>query len=117
MPVTTHKFNANVHPGNIVQNAQQKKCTKKKIEDEKAKAKAQSIAAKEKAARKHHAIILNIARLKASVECEEEAIRAHINRPDLYHSSSNMTQTALVQGNQVPARAQKYSNIVDNSTA
>lgn len=117
MPVTTRKSNANVHPGDIVRNAQQKKRTKKEIEDEKAKAKADSIAAREEAARKNHAVILNIARLKASVEREEGAIRAHTNRPDLYHSSSNMTRTASVQGNQVPARAQKYGNIVHDSTA
>ena len=110
MPVTTHKSNASVHPGDIVRKAQKKKHTKKEMEDNRAKAQAESLAAKQEAARKHHVVISTIASLKASVERDEEAVRAHANRPDLCDGPSNLTQTALVLENQVPVRARKYTN-------
>jgi hypothetical protein len=72
--VETCKLNANAHLGNIVWKSQQKKCTKQEIAEDIAKAKARSIAAKKAAAIHHQGVITSIARLKASVEQEEEAI-------------------------------------------
>jgi len=85
----TCQSNANAHLGDIVQKAQQKRCTEKEIKDDKAKASATKL----EAAREHHAVILSIAGLKASVKCKEEAIWSHTSRPDLCYSSSNTTWT------------------------
>jgi len=76
MPAATHEANANAHPGYVVLNAQQTRCTTKEVEDAKAKAKAKAkaIAAKQEAAIKHHAVLARIATLKANVEREEKAI-------------------------------------------
>jgi hypothetical protein len=74
MPVTTCGANVNTHPGDIVRKAQRTRHTKEEIEEEKAKAKAKSIAARQEAATKHHAVISTIVALKSSVRREEEAI-------------------------------------------
>ena len=107
--VETRKSNANAHPGDIVRKSQQKKRTKQEIAEDIAKAKAKSIAAKKAAAIQHQVVIASIAGLKASVEREEEAIRAQSNRPDLHYSRPNETQTASTLGLQIPVRARKYT--------
>lgn len=91
MPAVTRGSNANAHPGNIVRKAQRSRRTKKEIEEDNARAKAKSIAARQEAATKHHAVISTIAALKSSVERKEEAIQANGNRPDI------ATQRALTQ--------------------
>jgi hypothetical protein len=114
MPVVTRETNANAHPGHIVQKVQRKKRTKQEIADDKAKAQAKSIAAKQEAARKHHDMISTIAGLKATVEREEQAIRAHANRPDLQYSSPSVARTALTRELQVPVRARERTDIMED---
>ena len=109
--VETRKSNANAHPGDIIRKSQQKKRTKQEI----AEAKARSIAAKKAAAIQHQSVIASIAGLKASVEREEEAIRAQSNRPDLHYSRPNETRTASTQGLQIPVRARKYTGQMGDS--
>jgi hypothetical protein len=113
MPVVTRESNASAHPGRIVQRVQRKKRTKQEIADDNAKAKAKAIAAKQEAANRQQAIISAIARLRASVEHEEEAIQARAHRPDLTYSSQapNTTRTASTQELQVPVRAQECADI------
>ena len=119
MPVVTRETNANAHPGHIVQRVQWKKRTKQEIADDNAKAKAKAIAAKQEAASKHQAVISTIARLRASVEREEEAIQAHAHRPDLRYDpgSPNVTRTAstrLTRELQVPVRARECTEIMQD---
>ena len=104
MPAVTRRSNANAHPGDVVRKAQRNRRTKKEMEEDKAKAKAKSIAAKQEAAAKHHAVISTIAALKSSVEREEEAIRANGNRPDFRSCSPNVTQRVLTQALPVRVR-------------
>ena len=113
--IETRKSNATAHPGNIVQKSQQKKRTKQEIADDIAKAKAKSVAAKKAAANQRHAVIANIAGLKASTEREEEVIRAQSNRPDLHYNLPNETRTASTQEVQIPVRARKYTNRMPDS--
>ena len=103
MPVTTRRTNASTHPGDIVRNAQQNRRTRQEIEEEKAKAKATSIAVRQEAARKQCAVISTIVALKSLVEHEEKAIREHAIRPDLRHP--NATGKALPLG--LPVRVRK----------
>jgi hypothetical protein len=103
MPVTTRGANANAHPGDVVRKAQRNRRTKQEIEEDKAKAKAKSIAAKQEAATKHRAVISTIVALKSSVEREEEAIRKHASRPDL--RDPNATGRTSPQG--LPVRVRK----------
>ena len=116
--VVTRQSNADAHPGDIVWKVQRKRRTAKEIEDDKAKGKAKSAAAKEKAASKRHAVISTVAGLRASVEREEEAIQVHTNRPNRHHGSSSATRTAaaLIQEKQLPIGAWKNTNTVHDST-
>lgn len=113
MPVTTRGTNANTHPGDIVRKAQRNRRTKEEIEEERAKAKAKSIAARQEAATKHRAVISTIVALKSSVERSEEAIRAQANRPDLQYHSPNATRRASTQG--LPVRARKATGMTHDS--
>lgn len=108
MPATTRKTNANAHPGDIVRKAQRSRRTKQEIEEERAKAKAKSIAMRQEAATKHHTVMSSIAALKSSVEHEEEAIREHASRPDLRYP--NAVARTLPQG--LPDRAWKATGII-----
>jgi hypothetical protein len=112
MPVVTRESNANAHPGRVVQKGQRKKRTKEEIAADKAKAQANSVAAKQEAARKHQDMIANIAGLKASVVREEEEIRAHAKRPDLQYSPPGVTRTALARGLQAPVQARECTDIM-----
>ena len=113
MPAATRETNANTHPGYVVLNARRSKRTTKEVEDEKARAKAKRIAAKEDAAAKHRAVISTIAALQATVERQEAVIRAHTNRPDLHDGSPDATQKELTQ--EIPVKARKYTGGIHDS--
>lgn len=83
MPVSTRKANASVHPGQILLNSQQTRCTKQQVEDDNAMAKAAAHASQERAAEKHRAVVERIAQLEDEVALVEKDMQTHANRPDL----------------------------------
>ena len=117
MPVVTRESNANAHPGRVVQKGQRKKRTKEEIAADKVKAQANSVAAKQEAARKHQDMIANIAGLKASVVCEEEVLGSEGPKgatctSGLAASGTCMTCTACRAS--VPMPTSKVASVVDN---
>jgi hypothetical protein len=83
--VSTHKANANAHPGQPVLDYQQHRRTKKQIHEDNAQAEAAACAKEEEATAKHRATIKRIAELEDMVAVAEEDIQTHAQRPDLFH--------------------------------
>jgi hypothetical protein len=82
MVIGTRKSNASAHPGLILLGNQPPRRTKKEIEDDKARKKAQAMAASKDAKAKHDAIVMRIAQLEAEQGQQEDDIQRHSQRPD-----------------------------------
>jgi hypothetical protein len=87
MVVGTRKSNATKHPGNLLTVGQQQRRTKGQMEEDEARTKAATVAAKEDTIAKHQAIINRVIDIEESTVRDEEAIQAYANRPDLRNSS------------------------------
>jgi len=79
MGVTTRQSNATAHPGRILLENQQTRCTQKQVQEAKARAKA----AKNQEELRRLTIPGHIAQLEDELEIEEQAQREHSMRPDL----------------------------------
>ncbi|KAI9429431.1 hypothetical protein H4582DRAFT_2065259 [Lactarius indigo] len=87
---STHTSNVHKHPGRVIQ--VQKKWTTKQVAEDKAHKKAASIAARQKAAEKCNAVLLQLTESRSAVEQDEEEVHAHSTRPDIQSSSYQMPQ-------------------------
>lgn len=89
MTVTTRSRNADVHPGKILLDNKRARRSTKQVEEEKRRAKA----AKDQEEARLLAVPGRIARLEDEIETEEQALREHSMRPDLY--GAQVTDLAL----------------------
>lgn len=81
MAVLTRKNNSATHPGDILLKNKQPRRSRQQIEVDEARAET----VREEAAAKHHAVLGRIAQLEDSMAEEDEALRMHSIRPDLFH--------------------------------
>ncbi|KAH9016817.1 hypothetical protein EDB85DRAFT_2155619 [Lactarius pseudohatsudake] len=88
----TRASNAHKHPGHIVQ-GQKKRRTTKEVAQDNARKKAASIAARQQAVEKRHAVLLQLKESKDTAEQCEEEVRAHTARPDIQSLSYQMPGT------------------------
>ena len=79
MTVTTRRSNAKSHPGQVVLDNQQKRRTKKQVQEAKARARA----AKDQEEARRRELPGRIAQLEDEIETEEQARHEHSMRPDL----------------------------------
>jgi hypothetical protein len=85
MPIVTRPSNAQAHPGQIVIEGQQVRWSKKQIEADDAWKKAASIEDSRRAEEEHQRIVQQLKESKDAVEREEELVRKHTARPDLWY--------------------------------
>jgi hypothetical protein len=85
MPIVTCPSNAQAHPGQIVIEGQRVRRSKKQIEADDAQKKAASIEASRRAEEEHQRIVQQLKESKDAVEQEEELVRKHTARPDLWY--------------------------------
>ena len=79
MAVGTRKSNANVHPGQIVLESQNTRCTSKEVEADKSHAKAAAIAVRESEEARNKYIV----EVEDVIQRNEDDVQLHTNRPDL----------------------------------
>jgi len=80
MAVLTRKTNSTTHPGDILLRNKQPRRTREQIEE----GETRTAEVREEAAAKHRAVLGRIAQLEDSMEEEDEALRMHSIRPDLF---------------------------------
>ncbi len=85
MPVTTHKTNAEVHPGHVLIESQQPRHTKKQIEEDDARASTAAQDREVKATAKLCTVAKCIAYLEDMVALAEMDSQTHAQRPDLHY--------------------------------
>ena len=85
MPIGTRPSNAQAHPGQIVIESQRVRRTKKQIEADVARKKAASIEDSRRAKEEHQKVIQQLKESEDAVEQEEEMVRKHTARPDLWY--------------------------------
>ena len=74
MVVGTHKANATKHPGDLLAVSKQQRWTRVQTEEDKARAKAIAVAAKESTVAEHQAIINRVVDIKESMGRNEGVI-------------------------------------------
>jgi hypothetical protein len=87
MTMGTRKANADAHPGRIIINSQQKRRTRKQIEEDEEYARAEASAIQEDAVAKRCAVIAHLAELENSAQEEENTKKRYSSRPDLRRNS------------------------------
>ncbi|KAI0289104.1 hypothetical protein B0F90DRAFT_1826768 [Multifurca ochricompacta] len=87
MPITTHKANSKAHPGHIIINSQQKRCTARQVAEDKAKSKEEEATAREIEATQHQAVVNRIANIEDRIQLAELSVQKHAARPDLAPST------------------------------
>ena len=84
MAVTTRKANVDVHPGRVLLDNQQTRCSKKQMDEDGIVARAAAHASKEKVTAKYQAVVKQIAQLEDEMALDEKDMQTHANRPDLW---------------------------------
>lgn len=101
MPVGTRALNVDAHPGRIVLENQQVRCTRKQVDEDKARTKAVAHATRKEATAKRQMAINQIATFEDSMEQDEEVFQMHSTRPDLQLHLKSAPSRGLV--NEPPA--------------
>jgi hypothetical protein len=85
--MATRPSNVDAHPGHVVTEGQQVQRLKKQIEVDKARKKAAASAASRHAKEEHQTVLRQLKESEDAVEREEEAVREHTARPDLWYET------------------------------
>jgi hypothetical protein len=94
MPIVTRPSNAQAHPGQIVIEGQRVRQSKKQIEANDARKKAASIEDSRRAEEEHQRIVQQLKESEDAVEREEELVRKHTVRPDLWYEFLQLSRFA-----------------------
>jgi len=87
MVVGTCKTNATTHPGLIVLEGKQQRCTKEQIQEDNSLKKAVNTTARLEAKASHHTMVSRIVQLENLIAQGEELVQGHAKRPDLRNNS------------------------------
>ena len=90
--MSTCPSNADAHPGRIVMEGQRVQRPKKQIEVDEARKKAAASVATHRAEEERQRVLEQLKESEDAVEREEEAMREHTARPDLWYESLQCQQ-------------------------